>query len=505
MELGFADKVFRYASERELNYLSVSDEEISKLGRQVDALNKVIRHDYSEDDFLRNLFLLIRNYFFNFTTSLVPFHEMTNIDIQELRLKLREVRAGYSDLYDGFLVAAQLIKGLQAREDNPLLDRIIKVLQDYSDFKIAIVTRRSLKEEELAIFLSKLDHNAREIKVFNEGSFKKSMSVFDFVLFIGSEPYFQPFANNIPMSKRTTFISYSVFQNEFQQKNLFSGLEGSFSNVYEGTVIPQPASKSTNEYVSVEEEKIDSQVIQQHLSRYDEDNSVAHEPVEAYIINLESDHLVLLQKGIKYKIVDPASDKKIVPKTVGQMELDDYLLIYTERESSIIAAIADELVFKEKAESYRKKQRHWKRRLERLIEKFQLITASKILNEAGVETAKPYNLKNWLKESTISPRDLEKILTALKYSPEDRKKIIHASDRILSGHLKAGNIISRKAEEVIKNADLKKLITNGTQTFEIPELSGATFMVDRIVGIGKDTIKVHQSRIMQLYELNEFH
>ncbi|WHY94707.1 hypothetical protein QNK12_15140 [Neobacillus cucumis] len=504
MELWFADKIFRFASEREIKYLSVSDEEITKLGRQIDLLYKVIRSDYNEDHFLQNVYVLIRNYFFNFTTSLVPFHEMINVDLLELRLKLREVKAGYSDIYYAFLQAAQLIKGLQSREDNPLLNQVIHLLQDYQNNKIAIVTRRSLKEEELSILLSNLGRNTRDVKLFNEGSFKKAMSVFDYVLFIGSEQYFQPFSNNIPMSKRTTFLSYDVFRNQFQRRNLFSGFEGSFSNLYEGTVVTQPDIPSSDNFVNVKEEKIASHLIQLHLSRYDEDSVIAHEPVEACIVSLESDYLVLLQKGIKYKIVDPDSDKKIVLKSVGQMEIDDYLLIYTERESSIIATIADQLVFKEKAESYRKKQKHWKHRLEKLIEKYGLNTASRILNKAGVETAKPYNLKNWLKESTISPRDLDKILTALKYSPEDIKKIIHASNLILSGHLKAGNIISRKAEEVIKNADLKKLITNGTQTFEIPEFVGATFMVDRIVGIGKNSIKVHHNRIMQLYELNEF-
>jgi hypothetical protein len=503
MELWFTDMVFRYSKERELKHISISDDDISKIGKLIENLSKVIRRDYWEDDFLRDLYLLIRNYYLNFSTSLIPFDRMTNVDLHELRLKFRELKAAYPNLYDGFLEVAQLFKKLLDREENLLMNEVITLSEEYLNYKIAIVTRRSLKEEEFTIFLSSLDNSANNMKFFNEGSFKKSREIFDLVLFIGSEQYFQPFANNVPLSKKTYFVSYSIFKNYFQIRNLFTDIDGSFSNVYDGIVNKLVTIQTSIELISIEEEKIDSHTIQQYLSRYDEDNNYSNEPVEAKIINLESDNIVLLQKNTKYKTVDPSSEKKIILKSLNQIELDDYLLIFSVRESSIIAKIADELVFKEKAVSYRNIQKHWKNRLEKLIEKVGVVTASSVLQEAGAKTAKPYNLKNWLKEGTISPRDLPLILPALKYNPEETLKILKVTEKIFSAHIKAGNIISRKAEEVISSSDLKKLITNGKQTFELPEFPGATFMIDRIVGIGKDTIKVNQNRIMQLYEWNE--
>lgn len=507
MDFWYANQVFKLAEERQMNYVSVEDDEISKLGQYIDKLNRKIRHNYREDDFLQSLLLIIRNYFYTFTSSLIPYNEINSIDLEDLRFRYRELRATFPNLYGDFLRVAQLFKTLLERIDNPLMEEVINLIHQCNNYKIGIVTRRSLKGEELIKFLSKINMGSNRIQVLNERIYKKSQVIFDYILFIGNENYFKSYVNNLPKAKRTTFIAYSIFRNYFKDRGLFSEISNSFSSLYKGVVNSLKKISSFEEEITFEEEKIDSKIIQQHLSQYDEeDNSHSNEPVDAKVVTLESDHIVLLQKGPKYKIIDPTStnNKKIVNKVVSEMEMDDYLLIFTERESSIIAQIADELVFKLKAETYRNIQRSWKDRLNTLINTYGLGVTSKRLFKAGLKSAKPYNLKNWLKESTILPRDFYILLSALDYSSEEISEIITISHKIHAGHIRAGNIISRRAEEVIKNTDLTQLISNGTQTFEIPEFPGATFLVDRIVGIGKDTIKVHPSRIMQLYELNEF-
>ena len=503
MSLNYTNNIFYYSQKQELDYLNVRDDDITELGKSIWNLSKKLNHHYKDEVNLRSVFLMIRNHFLAFTTSLVPFKEL-NVDLDELRFKYRGIKASYPDIYDDFLQVAKLIKIISEREDNPLLNEMCGIISKNKDSKICIVTRRLLTGELMEKFYSSIS-NQDSVIVMKESVFKKTTSFFDLVLFIGSEQYFHPFANNLYRGKKTIFISYDVFRNYFTNRGLFNDFNDSYSTIYTG-VINNIKNKplQDNETIELEEIQSVSQNIKEIFQQSEDDGERDNiEYVDAIIVTLESDYIVMLEKDANYKVLD-SGFKKLISKTVSQIDLDDFLIIFNERESAITGKIADKYILKDKAKKYRAIQRKWKERLQWYIDKYGYEKTSRVLIKRGVKSAKTYNLKNCLIETSILPTELETLLLAIGFSEKNTVIISKVCNNIHSAHIKAGKIIRRMAEEEIKKVDNIELFANGSQEFEISKLPGVTFMVERIVGIDRKTINVPQYRIMQLYDVNEF-
>src|SRR5690606_23852486 len=138
--------------------------------------------------------------------------------------------------------------------------------------RVLIVTRRMPQNEELTNFYEIIGAGNENVEFMGEGAFRKTEFVFDAVLFIGSEFYFQPYANNVSKGKTTTFLTYSSFSNFFKDKGLFKGFSGVYSSLYSGVINKlQEVPELEEDIASIEEnQEVTTALIQQFQYREEE-------------------------------------------------------------------------------------------------------------------------------------------------------------------------------------------------------------------------------------------
>lgn len=509
MDLWKDNELFSISNSYEQYYLSIHNPLLSELGEQCNILKQIVSENSLEDEFLNRMYLTIKRALTIFSTSLVPFHQIESIDLQDLRYKFRELKVLYPNIYQDFLKGAQQIKQLLEQENNLLIEKVLDLVNGPKPSKRAIVTKRHLKDEEIYVLLERCMTNAMDIRFFNDSVFRKSADTFDEVLFIGSPNLFESYANNCPRAEKTYFISYDVFANYFKSMEVLHSLQP-VSTVYKGIENKLEQRPITTAKILLEEDLPSLSLLGKQLADsedLDENGADSIEPVEARLITLENDHVLFLQVDGRYKVVEiDLKAKHVTSKPFNMLELDDFLLVFHERETEMLATVADSEVLKEQAQKLRNIQKSWKDRLQIWVDTKGIHTVCHILsNKYNMSSSKPHNVNYWLRDTTIFPRNMEQLLKALQYDEDAVQQTLLASNRILAAHRRAGSLVTQYANQVIKNSDLKNLLSQGYQIFSIPEFPGVTFSVERIVGISSEKFMVHPGKIMKVYNQSSLH
>ncbi|WP_078410111.1 hypothetical protein [Priestia abyssalis] len=509
MDLWKDNEIFNIANSNEQYYLSIHDPLLSDLGEQCNILKQKVDENGLEDEFLNGIYLTIKRDLMIFSTSLISFHQIKSIDLQDLRYKFRELKVLYPNIYQDFLKGAQQIKQLLEQENNPLMEKVLDLVNTQTPNKRAIVTKRHLKDEERHALLGRFTTNVMDIRFFNDSAFRKSSDTFDEVLFIGSQNLFEAYANNCPRAEKTYFISYDVFPNYFKNMGVLHSLQP-VSTVYKGIKNKLERKPITTAKLLLEEDPPSLSLLGKQLAAsedLDENGADSIEPVEARLVTLENDHVLFLQVDGRYKVVEIDSKAKhVISKPLNMLELDDCLLVFHESETEMLATVADSEILKEKSQKLRRIQKSWKNRLRSWVNNKGINKACHILsNKYNMSSSKPHNVNYWLRDTTIFPRNMEQLLKALQYDDDAVQQILTASNRILAAHRRAGSLVRQYANQVIKNSDLKNLLSQGYQIFSIPEFPGVTFSVERIVGISSETFMVHPGKIMKVYNQSSLH
>lgn len=503
MDLWKDNELFSISNSYEQYYLSIHNPLLSELGEQCNILKQIVDENGLEDELLNRMYLTIKRSLTIFSTSLVPFHQIESIDLQDLRYKFRELRGLYPNIYQDFVTAAKQIKQMLEQKNNLLIEKILELVNGPKPCKRAIVTKRPLKDEEIYAILERFTTNAMDISFFNDSVFRKSADTFDEVLFIGSPNLFESYASNCPRAKKTYFISYDVFPNYFKNMGVLHSIQP-LSTVYNGMENKLEQRPTTTAKILFEEDLPSLSLLGKQLAAsedLDENGADSIEPVEARFITLENDHVLFLQVNGRYKVVEiDLKAKHVTSKPFNMLELDDFLLVFHERETEMLATVADSEILKEQAQELRNMQKSWKYRLQDWVDNDDIQTVCHILSSKySMNAAKPQNVNYWLKDTTIFPRNMEQLLKALQYDEDAVQQILLASNHILAAHRRAGSLVTQYASQVIKNSDLKNLLSQGYQIFTIPEFPGVTFSVERIVGISSEKFLVHPGKIMKVY------
>ncbi|MCF6796618.1 hypothetical protein L1M59_10850 [Bacillus sp. ET1] len=503
MDLWKDNEIFNIANSHKQHYLSIHNPLLSDLGEQCNILKQKVAENGLEDEFLNRIYLTIKKALTIFSTSLVPFHQIKSIDLQDLRYKFRELKMLYPNIYQDFLKGAQQIKQLLEQETNLLIEKVIDLVNNPTPSKRAIVTKRHLKDEERDALLRRFATNVMDIRFFNDSAFRKSSDTFDEVLFIGSQSLFEVYANNCPRAEKTYFISYDVFPNYFKNMGVLHSLQPA-STVYKGIKNKLERRPITTAKLFLEEDPPSLSLLGKQLAAsedLDENGADSIEPVEARLIILENDHVLFLQVDGRYKVVEiDLKGKHVISKPFNMLELDDCLLVFHERETEILATVANSEILKEKAQKLRRIQKSWKNRLQSWVDNKGINKVCYILSSKyNMSSSKPHNVNYWLRDTTIFPRNMEQLLKALQYDDRSVQQVLVASNLILAAHRRAGSLIRQHANQVIKNSDLKNLLSQGYQIFSIPKFPGFTFSVERIIGISSETFMVHPGKIMKVY------
>ncbi|WP_377890400.1 hypothetical protein [Alkalihalobacillus sp. R86527] len=507
--MSFHNVLDQYAIESsKVSFKHVSNSTLNKLALKINQLRIEIINHYEYDEHLLEVLNIVRKCFFKLVSGVNTYDQLITKELEkEVLMNLTKVKDSYPDLFNSVVLdIAKLIKKLSETTDNSLQEAIINFLnkeKDKTGLKIAIISKSALSTEEKDIVKKKCETSLR-IRFFTFSGYRKNLMVYDKVVYIGSPDYFGEAAKRNFNSKCITFFSYDFFPNQIEPKNILSeiGSKGIISTVFEHVQIERPLKPQREIFLAEREYKEEAviELVEKSLSTTDsyQDN------IEAKVVMLENNRVIFIPSDAKVRIFSPNSKiKAVIQKSFAEVEEDNFIVIRNESDSKLIAEVADREVLKDKADSYRKMQQHWKERLRKVVEKKGLKLVSDILQRKHhMKTASPALVRSWCSQESICPTELELLLSALKYKAERITKICTTMNAIKSAHISAGRIISDKLMSELSVDIDSELQEKGFYTFASIEFNGASFNVERIVSINHTIRTVASSNVMKVMNLN---
>lgn len=486
-----------FNEEKKIFFLSVNNEKFKNLYSLIKDFSKEIRTYYEhEEDLINNFneFRLILNRFFN---TIEPYEIVFDNYLQYIFKLFSEIKIGYPNLYEIYgEPILKIIKKIyeENKEINFIIDALEKKYYDSIELTLNtyIITRFKPTTEVITI-------NDTHLKVYKASEFIKLNIFADNLIFIGSPSTFDEKFSSLFFSKNTYFITYDIFDNRITRRKNFKILKqkDTINNIYSGVHIARgfKGGNFTNDLGIIEKE-FDSNKI---IKKFKEQSESLHEldKVEAKLVVLPNKCYTFVPIHSKLRVLDKDTlDLNLIE--LDNLEIGDWVLFRNNSNTDLIIDVANNILG-DSAEKHRSRQKHWKNRLKKLVLKYGMTKVIAYLREKGIETANAQNIRNWLSEESIGTNNHEMLLEALKYSKNEIRNIMNSTEIIRSAHLRAGKEVSKQILEEIKPDIIDEIEENGYATFSSELFHGASFNIEVIQGIDKDTLFIDQSKILKIW------
>lgn len=499
--------LFYNTSQRNVQLKHVHSEELSQLAKTLDTFRNIQEKHYRDDQHIQDVFAMLRGLFYKFCISLLPYDQVMDQGRQaDIRKKLAQLKFWYPEFFaSAVLPVAVALKNIFEKNKNDLTIELCRLINSQYDSDIAVVSKRGFTSDEQRALNDNLQQECK-ITYFSETSFRNSLDFYKDVFFIGTASYYGAWASECIKSDTSYFISYDIFTNRAEIQSIFpKQLSKSkvFSNIGENIKVSNPLIKTVN--INNENLQITAkEAVQRVLANQTEKDSSNMQPVDASIVYLENEHFIFVSKNSKIRIFTPNRSGEFVKQISFQdLEEDMFIIIRNERDSKLIAEVADQEVLKKDAHRVRALQEEWKQRLKKLVNQKGLTHASSYLSKShGMKTASTASIRMWCDEESICPRELPLLLKVLKYTEIEIKEIHQAMKRIKKAHITAGQRISKKLMSELTADISTELLARGRYTFTSTELNGASFNIERVASIDHLKHRVMPYNLMKLFELN---
>jgi hypothetical protein len=469
----------------------VESNDLLQFANSIEKFRKEIVGKYDNDDHLIENLNVLKKVFFKLATSLLPYKVIVSKDIENQVLScFHKIKNSYPELFATNVIRiAQSFKKVTEIDSNPLYEFLCKYINDRAEvgMRIAIITKRAITIQEREIINKDLKASLK-LSFFTENSFRKDIETFDESIFIGNPNYFGEYVRNTFRAKYITFISYDVFTNSISPRKIFEDIDkkGTYSTLFRNITFGESIQKKSD--FSIEERGILNTAVSRFLEEQRnniDDNT--QDAVEACIVYLENDRFLFAPFDSKIRIFTPQEKSHLIKQIhFKDIEEDHYIVIRNDRDTKLIAEVADQDVLKSNAKNYRNLQNEWKNILRLNVRKKGVRKVSDILiQKHHINTASLASLRSWCNEESICPNELPKILKALKYDENKIKEIYETMKKIQLAHRRAGRIISDKLMSELSKDILRELQEKGFYTFMSREFNGASFNIERIVSIDR--------------------
>ncbi|WCN39175.1 hypothetical protein [Aneurinibacillus uraniidurans] len=469
----------------------VKSDQLLPLANSIEKFRVETQNRYDNDEHLIEVLNLLKKVFFKLAGSLLPYNKVVNKDIEDQILsKFHQIKNSYPDLFSSVVIQiAKLFKQVIEQTFNNLCDYIYEYINSRAKagLKVAIVTKRAISIEERQIINNQLKSFVK-MSYFTENSFRKDIEIFDEVIYIGNPTYFGEYVKNTFKGRFVTFISYDIFTNSLSPKKVFEDIERKsiYSTLYENVSFGESLERKGN--IDLEQDGLLHSAVSKFLEEQETNiNDSSQDAVEACVVYLENDRFLFAPIDSKIRVFSPHEKSNLIKQiNFKDIEEDDYIVIRNDRDTKLIAEVADQDILKTNAKYYRSLQNKWKNKLRFNVQRKGMRKVSDILiNKYHINTASLASLRSWCNEDSICPTELPKILKALKYDENKIKETHETMKTIQSAHRKAGRIISEKLMNELSSDILKELQEKGFYTFMSREFNGASFNIERIVSIDR--------------------
>jgi hypothetical protein len=500
--MSFSKLVDLYKLEKSnISFKHVNNSELTFFAESLEAYRKEVQGRYDSDEHLNEVLNLLRRVFFKLTGSFMPYNNVISQELKdELLKKFYQIKNSYPNLFSSLVIEiAKSFKVITETNENSM----VEYLQDFINnkcrgiHKIAIVTKRALSLDEKDKFVRGLVEG-HKVNYFTENSFRKEISIFDEVFYIGTPNYFGDYVRNTFKGIEIIFVSYDMFNNSMKPKSEFEDLDnkGVFSTLYDRVTFGKSIQKEV--LINFEEKESLNIAVNKFLDEQTRTGTNSSDAVEASIVYLENDRFLFAPQDSKIRVFIPEVKSNFVKqKNFKDLEEDDYIVIRNESDTKLIAEVADQIL-KSKAKSYRQLQQKWKKRLRYNVEKKGINRISEILSKKyKLKTASTVSIRNWCNENSICPTELPKLLQALKFTEEEVIEIYSKMQEIKRAHIKAGRLISSKLMNELSTEILRELREQGYYTFTSEEFDGASFNIERVVSIDQSGYLIAPYNLMK--------
>jgi len=485
----------------------IESKTLSTFLKSINALKLEIDLNYSDYNILEEIHFFLRKISNKFTTNFFNYDLILSDEEKNfLKKHLEEVKNSFNALYkDKVLDILTSLKELMTLKSNFMTEKVISVIVDNfkksSKFKLAFVTRRAITFDEKMIFEKHL-MDFKKINFFTENGFRSDINFYDCVVYIGSPRYFSEYTINTLKSKKVIFIAYNFFDNKFVHSEPLKKInqKNTLSTIYDEVYFKEPKKQQQKNFL-VPEPLTSKKMLEKFLNNTKEDSQIDKTDLSEIITTyFENDRCMFVPTNAKIKTL--SWDGKVNYTAVNDLEEDTFIIIRNKSDSKLIGEIADEFYLKEKTLEYRNLQSEWKSKLKKLIINHGLKDAARLLkSEFKINSSNVSSIKNWIKEESIQPRELEGILRALDYKAIEIKKILTVTSEIMNAHRQSGRLISEKLMKEISPTVINELKEKGYHTFNSKEFSNVTFNIERIIYIERDTRYISSSNTMKVHNL----
>lgn len=484
----------------------VESKALWNFSKSINSFKLEIDLNYSDYNILEETHYFFRKISNKFITNFFNYDLILSEEEKNLLKKyLEEIKNSFNTLYkDKVLDILTSLKELMSLKSNFMTEKVISVIADNfknsTKIKLAFVTKRAIRFDEKMIF-EKYLMSFKKMHFFTENGFRSDEKFYDCVVYIGSPKYFSEYTINTLKSKKVIFIAYNFFDNRFVYSEPLKKInqKNTLSTVYDEVYFKK--SKKQQQHFLMPEPLTSKKMLEKFLNSTKEDSQIDKTDLSEIITTyFENDRCMFIPTNAKVKTL--SWDGKVNYTAVNDLEEDTFIIIRNKSDSKLIGEIADEFYLKEKTLEYRNLQSEWKSKLKKLILDHGLKDATKLLKkEFKINSSSVSSIKNWIKEESIQPRELEDILRALDYKGIEIKRILTVTSEIMNAHRQSGRLISEKLMKEISPAVINELKEKGYHTFNSKEFSDVTFNIERIIYIERDIKYVSSSNTMKVHNL----
>jgi len=484
----------------------VHNEDLNSFAKHIENYRIETQNRYKNDEHLIEVLNSLRRVFFRFTGSFLPYSKVIGDELQQdLLHKFYQIKSSYPEFFSNVVVhIAKAYRQVTSSNTNSMSEFLNKYIKDNSetDMNIAIITKRAILPDEKTIIKSELRDTYR-IKFYTDNGFRKEITTFDKVIYIGSPNYFGEYAKNTFKGLETIFLSYDMFKNSLEPKKAFGELDrsGTYSTIFNDVTIGKPIQRKVR--IGLEERETLNIAVNKFLFEQENSGNSSQDTVEACLIYLENDRFLFAPRDSKIRTFTPDEKESFIKQVnFKDVEEDDFIIIRNERDTKLIAEVADQIL-KTKAESYRGLQNEWKERLRSMVHRNGLTHVSNLLSEKYfLKTASIASIRSWCDEDSICPTELPKLLKALKYDSKETEEIYSKMKEIRRAHLRAGRLISKKLMSELSADIVQDLKEQGFYNFTSEEFDGASFNIERIVSIDNARRLISPYNLMKPIHVN---
>ncbi|MFH0984128.1 MAG: hypothetical protein V1882_01180 [Candidatus Omnitrophota bacterium] len=476
----------------------------------------------SDDEYWKSFLRFFRCYRYDFALTLLPFAHpaLLNYPLYErIKFQLASCQEVYPTLFSHLSKLINEFDQLLSEGVSPILE-VLSVIKNINGKALLLIK----DSEFLAPLRNHVKDNMPETNV-NVGAihFLEDYEAVDELILVGAGKWYPAHIFNSPRASRIKVLCLDWLSDDEAKFCFFSDLQKGagqpfmVQSLLSELQICEPLQLETD--IACDADKIVPVINWGELSKefhVTESAITAQATCECYLCLLENGNMVFVDADPESKLlaIDFSEKNKILAEhhssgeeaelfvkriQTSKIEREMFVLLRTKGSGDYITQVADKLLGL-RAASANELQKNWKRLLQEKVSRSSTLKVSLDLLDAGSKIAEEYNVRNWMSDSSIRPRNDQDFMAILKCLglENDAAKYFDAARLINKAHMKAGFYIRRQLIKQAKQMSVDDFEVNNEVCIDLPGIEAGALTAFKVRAISCEKYKVSSAEINQL-------